>query len=704
MRILANMGRFVVRGCLLVSCLLLVSLRGADNVYEWKSTVVSTALDNAGNWVGGVAPPQDPAAGDTSSLLFNNSNWRTPTVKIGDYSFRNITITGSQEYRLYSDPGLYWEVSESLDFESSTSSYFEGNLRATGDLAIRVSNASHGFYNGSGKVKDFQSYSLNFDIESGRTFWFGYDGSFLADAGSKIVLDGGGTLEIREGTFTNFSADFEVIQGTILTRYGNPFEGSYTSGNQSITIGAEGIFEIQAPDWHQTQQIKNLTFKGGSSTTTGTLKLPSSQNTTIQVNGTVSLVDTDSATHASRLAMKFKANAAGTTFDIAEIANNTETSDLIVSAEVSSGTINKTGLGTVSFTSTDNNNKAVVLNVNQGIVKFSSTNAMFNDGATATIEPKSGGTVAADGFAMNQTFVDKIVATSAGVIALGADSSNSLDLDTRNMADLSLGATGSFTYSGTLTSNSSTYRLGGGGGTLTVSSQLTGANALVVGTNGTSSASKVILTNTSNNYSSTTTINGGTLQLGAANVIPNGSNMILAGGTFASGGYSETVGTLTLTADSTLALGAGSHSLNFANSSGASWTGGTTLTITGWTGTAGSSGTAGKIYFGSGTGTLSAGQLAQISFAGYGTGALLLSDGELVPDVPIPEASTLGMAGLLCLFSLSRLGRRLFLRKKQNSEGKIGKNILKLYLLRRCATPTPQACLPKSLALPCQRY
>ena len=66
---------------------------------------------------------------------------------------------------------------------------------------------------------------------------------------------------------------------------------------------------------------------------------------------------------------------------------------------------------------------------------------------------------------------------------------------------------GGATYSGTLTPSATTYYLGGGGGPLTFTPSITGANGLV-------SASTLILTG-SNSYTGPTTINsGGTLQFG----------------------------------------------------------------------------------------------------------------------------------------------------------------------------------------------
>lgn len=142
-----------------------------------------------------------------------------------------------------------------------------------------------------------------------------------------------------------------------------------------------------------------------------------------------------------------------------------------------------------------------------------------------------------------------------------------------------------------------------------------------------------------NTYAGTTTVTAGTLQLGAADRINDNSNMVLNGGTFSTGagaGFNETVGTLSVTANSTIALGTGAHTLTFANSSATTFTSGTILTITGWTGTnnGNSSGTAGKIFFGNSAGTLTGLQLSRIRFniSSVLYGAMQLSTGEIVPS------------------------------------------------------------------------
>ena len=64
---------------------------------------------------------------------------------------------------------------------------------------------------------------------------------------------------------------------------------------------------------------------------------------------------------------------------------------------------------------------------------------------------------------------DRIVTTSSGAAALAVNSSNALSFS--GFASLKLGGVGSVSYTGTLTPNGTTYRLGGGTGTITATSR-----------------------------------------------------------------------------------------------------------------------------------------------------------------------------------------------------------------------------------------
>jgi len=139
-----------------------------------------------------------------------------------------------------------------------------------------------------------------------------------------------------------------------------------------------------------------------------------------------------------------------------------------------------------------------------------------------------------------------------------------------------------------------------------------------------------------NTYTGTTTVTAGVLQYGSSNALSTG-NVNMNGGTISTGattGYSDVVGTLTLSDNSTITLATGSHSLAFAGSSAVSWATGKTLTVTGWQGTAGATGTAGKILFGSSAADLTSTQLSRIFFIISGSyyGATILSTGEVVPS------------------------------------------------------------------------
>jgi autotransporter-associated beta strand protein len=126
------------------------------------------------------------------------------------------------------------------------------------------------------------------------------------------------------------------------------------------------------------------------------------------------------------------------------------------------------------------------------------------------------------------------------------------------------------------------------------------------------------------NYGGTTTVNGGTLALGNNNVLP-GTAVSIGNATLDASTFTDTVGTLDVTAAATINLGSGG-ALAFADSNLVDWTGGT-LNITG-SFVSGSS-----IKFAS-SGGLDSTQLAAISVNGGGAGtATLDASGYLVVNI-----------------------------------------------------------------------
>jgi autotransporter-associated beta strand protein len=127
-----------------------------------------------------------------------------------------------------------------------------------------------------------------------------------------------------------------------------------------------------------------------------------------------------------------------------------------------------------------------------------------------------------------------------------------------------------------------------------------------------------------NTYIGPTTLDAGTLTLGAAGVLPDASEVSIGNATLAAGSFSETAGRLVITGAATIELGAGTV-LAFADSSSVAWTGGT-LAL-GGNFVSGSS-----LRFGTNGSGLAPGQLALISADGF-TGFALNANGYLVANV-----------------------------------------------------------------------
>ncbi len=154
----------------------------------------------------------------------------------------------------------------------------------------------------------------------------------------------------------------------------------------------------------------------------------------------------------------------------------------------------------------------------------------------------------------------------------------------------------------------------------------------------TKSGSGTLILSGANTNTGGTSITSGTLILDASGVLADAGSVSMDGGilqTGSSAGFNETVNTLDLNSNSTIALGSGVHMLSFAASNGINWTNGAMLTVTGWTGgyDGTASATAGRIFVGTNVIGLTAAQIAQIQFFDgiNNLPAKILADGEVVP-------------------------------------------------------------------------
>ena len=212
-----------------------------------------------------------------------------------------------------------------------------------------------------------------------------------------------------------------------------------------------------------------------------------------------------------------------------------------------------------------------------------------------------------------------------GTITLTVDARMNADLNSQLTinANLSAGAVG--------------LTIGGAGNVL-LNGSLTGSGSLV-NTWGTSPIGLYIATslikdgtgsltlNAANSYTGATVISSGNLALGVTEVINNAAMILFNGGKLSSGGYSETFGPISILSEgSEIELGAGVHELRFGPKNTWDFR---TLNITGWQGTAGISGTDGRIYV-ENSQVLSLTELEQVKF--NSANAVQLNSGELVPN------------------------------------------------------------------------
>lgn len=207
------------------------------------------------------------------------------------------------------------------------------------------------------------------------------------------------------------------------------------------------------------------------------------------------------------------------------------------------------------------------------------------------------------------------------------------------MAQVDLGNNRVLTFDGTGTSSTTRNEIRGGiTGTGTSGLTKIGTGTLVLDNPGIES-----------DYTGNTTVVSGRLQLGRSDQIPNTSKLVLNGGIFDTGGFSDTIGALVLGGSATIDFGVSNTvSLIFGDSHLELWSAGL-LNILNFTVGADS------LRFGTDASALTSSQLAQISFNGMPAG--ITSTGFLQP-IPEPGVAATFLLGLgivgLCRRSRNR--------------------------------------------------
>jgi autotransporter-associated beta strand protein len=287
-----------------------------------------------------------------------------------------------------------------------------------------------------------------------------------------------------------------------------------------------------------------------------------------------------------------------------------------VAAGATAGILTKTGSGKLVVNATNTFTGAV--NVNQGVLNLQNASATGSSGGGikvqngAALELQGGFAFAGDGISP---------LTGNGVANGGALRNVAGDNTWSGAITIGAGGARIHSDSGTLTlsgainiSPGMDVTFGGAGNVLRSAGAILGGGNLIKEGIGTLTLAATI-TSINFNYNGTTIINGGTLALGASNVLPDITAVSLGSATLdAAIAGTETAGTLQVTGAATIQLGTNA-ALAFADSSAIDWSGGT-LNLTG-TFVSGSS-----LRFGGSSNGLTSAQLALISATGFSNFAL----------------------------------------------------------------------------------
>ena len=504
-----------------------------------------------------------------------------------------------------------------------------------------------------------------------------YDGVTTLNAGILSVssLANGGTAS-NIGDSSNAAGNLVFNGGTLL------YTGAGSNTNRLFTLGTGGgTIDASGSGALNFNNTGALTISGaGARTLTLTGNSTATNNLSADISGSTSLVKDGTGTWRISGDNTFTGNATVKN-GLLEMNSNTINGGVPSTA----GLIVGDGVGAA--------NSAIARNIQEGQLGNTSTVTVYSDGwfdLNSAAYPNKGG----DAFWKEETVGQ--INLYGGRITTGSTGSLNIDasLPGATIASFSSSQTALIDATGGQVALNANRTISVGNGSQTTDLEIRGTIANSVTGNGSSSITKtgdgrLTFTGTeANSYTGATVVNGGTLELakssgvtsiassavtvnsggtlllGSNNQINNAANLTLNNGILSTGetvGYSETLGTLTMSGSSSIDLGTAAHMLNFANSSAlsGSWSG--TLTIYGWTGLPATSGTSGQIFFGNNVSGLTSGQLSMVSFDGFGPGAMLLSSGELVP-VAVPEAEVV-LAALLLLGAVAWRERKSFRAK-----------------------------------------
>lgn len=650
---------------------------------------------DSGNWSAGTPNSIDAEATLGAVITGNTTIQVTNPFWLGfNPTVGTLNITGGQDFTLRDNP-VWWSLAPTLFFETSS-----------GSAEINISGSN------SSTIEDSLSVTLrdNLVIDQSGTGVFTID-SDISDSGTRSLTHSGTGTTVLTGSNT-YGGSTSLLGGTLSVNdlsNGGSSSGIGDSSSSSSNLVFDGGTLRYTGSGDSTDRAFTLGTGGGTIDSSGSGALDWTNTGGLSYSGsgnrTLTLTGTNAGTN--ELAADI-ANGSGGTTSIVKTGtgtwrlsgDNTMTGSVNVNngiLELDSSTVNGAvpgalivgdGIGAA--------NSAIARNFQEGQVGNSSTVTVYSDGwfdinggaypnkvgpsplkdetvgqvnlYGGRITTGSGGSLnidpgdPGDGITAFSSPQTALIDATGGQLNLNgdrtitvADGSQTTDLEIRGAIVSEQNGPGSVTKEG----DGRLSFTGSEANTYTGETVVNGGTLELKKSDGVTSIAG----------SQVTVNSGGTLLLSANNQINDAANLTLNNGTLDTGtGFSETLGTLTLSGNSVIDLGAASHLLSFEDSSAASWSG--TLTIYGWQTLENMPGTNGRIFFGNNSSGLTQSQLDMISFNGFAGPAILLSSGELVPSaIPeLPVALTALALGTLILWRERRRIKSLLPRRPSDPD------------------------------------
>ncbi|MGA2052363.1 MAG: autotransporter-associated beta strand repeat-containing protein [Opitutales bacterium] len=563
--------------------------------------------------------------GITGNLFDNSSN--TQTIN------SNLTFVASQTWnvsagKLVLNGILSDAYSSTLTKTGSGELDLNGNNTFTGPTVIAGGIVNLGNSNALGaavygnQVNTGATLELNGGISVNQS-GFSFNGTGTSNNGALLSSGGnnllGGQIVLGSASTFQVSAGSLTLNGSLQLPYNLIWTGSGNGTISGAVTGTGGLIDKTGTGTLTFTGNSGISNSGGLQIDGGTVILNQTAGAATW-NGPIVVGNNTSAVGTSTLLLDQGnqiANSLSVTVNNSGIFNLNGNNQTIASVTMTGGSI-QTGAGVLGLSSAS----SVTTNASGNIATITGNLQLQAYSSNFTIARGTASTDLAVNAVISASSAGNIVKAGSGILSFGGTAAN--------------------TFAGTVTVSAGTLVL----------DKTAGVNAIA--------GSGIIIST------------GGTLLLGASNQISSSTAMTLSGGTFAINGFSEGsatsagLGTLTLSSSSTLNLSSTTSVVAFSNSqsTSGSWASGQTLAITGWNGSLTGGGTD-RIYFGTSTTGLTSTQLSEIQFidptglTAGDYGARLLSTGEIVPFVAVPEPGTTAAgAALVLLVSFEAWRRR----------------------------------------------